>query len=190
MPCAADSEGCVALCDANGICEVLSPLSFANRLRVGFYFAVWFALSVGYSVTNKRVTNVLPMPWSVATATVVVGSVFVLALWLSGLRAPPKLSKHAILRSYLPIGTFHAIGHIAGTVGTAAGSVSFAQVVKAAGPVYACALSALVLRQAVSLRIWLSLLPIVGGVALATMKELSFAWAALLGVSPSAPRGQ
>ena len=97
-----------------------------------------------------------------------------------GLRSRPS-SRRRRSATFIPIGTFHAIGHIAGTVGTAAGSVSFAQVVKAAGPVYACALSALVLRQAVSLRVWLSLVPIVGGVALATMKELSFAWAALLG---------
>ena len=69
----------------------------------------------------------------------------------------------------------------AGTVGTAAGSVSFAQVVKAAGPVYAYVLSASILRQAVSIRTWASLVPIIFGVALATMKELSFAWAALLG---------
>ena len=185
VPCEADSEGCVAMCDEKGICEVLAPLGVAQRLRVGFYFAVWFLLSVGYSITNKRVTNVIDMPWSVATATVIVGGAFVSTLWATGLRKPPKLTKAAILKTFLPIGTFHAIGHIAGTVGTAAGSVSFAQVVKAAGPVYACALSATVLRQAVSRRVWMSLLPIIGGVAIATMKELSFAWAALLGAVAS-----
>ena len=108
------------------------------------------------------------------------GSVFVTALWKLGLRETPGLTRKQLL-GLLPIGTFHAIGHIAGTVGTAAGSVSFAQVVKAAGPVYACILSASVLRQAVSARVWMSLLPIIGGVALATMKELSFAWMALIG---------
>ena len=181
VPCSDDSDGCVALCDEEkGICETLAPLGMMMRLKVGLYFGIWFALSVGYSITNKRVTNVLPLPWSVATATVIVGAGFVSALWTTGLRSPPKLSAAAI-RAFIPIGTFHAIGHIAGTVGTAAGSVSFAQVVKAAGPVYACGLSALVLRQSVSLRVWMSLLPIIGGVALATMKELSFAWAALLG---------
>ena len=125
-------------------------------------------------------TNVLPLPWTVATATVLVGSIFVNGLWATGLRAPPKLSV-AALRTLLPIGAFHAIGHIAGTVGTAAGSVSFAQVVKAAGPVYACVLAATVLKERISQRVWLSLLPIISGVALATFKELSFTWLALGG---------
>ena len=129
---------------------------------------------------NKRVTNALPLPWLVATSTVLVGSVFVSLLWKTGLRETPQLSR-AQLWGLLPMGIFHAIGHAAGTLGTTYGSVSFAQVVKAAGPVYACALSAVVLRQAVSLRVWMSLLPIIGGVALATMKELSFAWGALIG---------
>ena len=41
-----------------------------------------------------------------------------------GVRTPPKLSRKAIWQTFLPIGTFHAIGHIAGTVGTAAGNSS------------------------------------------------------------------
>ena len=184
IQCDADENGCYALCSDEDGCSIAAPVGLTQRLKVGFYFAAWFLLSVGYSITNKRVTNVLPCPWSVATATVVVGSMFVNLLWLTGVRKPPKLPRSAYL-ALLPIGTFHAIGHIAGTVGTAAGSVSFAQVVKAAGPVYACVLSATVLRQAVSLRVWGSLVPIILGVALATLKELSFAWAALLGAVAS-----
>jgi len=145
-------------------CSIVGTVDQWDRLKITSYFGLWFLLSVGYSVTNKKVTNLLPLPYSVATATVLVGSVFVSILWATGLRRPPKLSA-AALRTLVPIGTFHAIGHIAGTVGTAAGSVSFAQVVKAAGPVYACILSAIVLKEKVSRRVWLSLVPIASGVA-------------------------
>lgn len=122
----------------------------------------------------------LVLPYCMSAATLLASLPLVLALWGSGIRAPPRLSA-AGWCALIPIGVCHAIGHIAGTVGTTFGSVSFAQVVKAAGPVYACLLSALVLREQVSRRVWLSLLPIVGGVGLATLTEASFAWAALLG---------
>lgn len=169
----------ISVCSPEDCIEMI-PASTVQRAKVGSYFGLWFALSVGYAVFNKRVTNALPLPWLVATSTVLVGSGFVSLLWMLGVRETPQLTATQ-LWGLLPIGTFHAIGHAAGTLGTTYGSVSFAQVVKAAGPVYACVLSAFVLRQAVSARVWLSLLPIVGGVALATLKELSFCWGALIG---------
>lgn len=158
-----------------------------SRCATTLYFALWYLLSIGHSVTGKQLTNALPLPWSVAAAQIVVGALFALCLWLTGLRAPPTGTLGGMARDlpmlarFLPIGAFHAIGHIAGIVGTSRGSVSFAQVVKSAGPIYACVLSSLVLKQAVSLRVWASLLPILGGVALATTSELTLAWAALFG---------
>lgn len=185
VPNAEIGSPAIALCEdsAQGepeLCTEVVPADTVHRAKVGSYFGLWFALSIGYAVCNKRVTNALPLPWLVATSTVLVGSAFVGALWGLGVRQVPKLTARQ-LWGLLPIGAFHAIGHAAGTLGTTYGSVSFAQIVKAAGPVYACVLSAAVLRQAVSARVWLSLLPIIGGVALATMKELSFAWGALIG---------
>ena len=50
---------------------------------------------------------------------------------------------------------------------------------------WACLLSGLLLRQGSSRRVWLSLLPIVGGVALASAQELSFVWAAFLASAAS-----
>ena len=67
-----------------------------------------------------------------------------------------------------------------GRYATAVGSVSFVQVVKSAGPFWASLLSVTLLRQSVSRRIWLSLLPVVGGVALASAKELNFVLAAFV----------
>ena len=156
-----------------------------QRLKIGLYFALWFVLSVGYSISNKKVNNLLGgCAFSVATSTVAVGSVFVSALWVTGLRSAPRVPL-AALRTLLPIGLCHALGHLLGTYSVAAGTVSFTQIVKAANPVYVCVLSTILLRQAVSLRVWLSLIPIVGGVALATVKELSFVWAALIAASAS-----
>ena len=45
------------------------------------------------------------------------GSVFVTALWKLGLRETPGLTRKQLL-GLLPIGTFHAIGHAAGTLRT------------------------------------------------------------------------
>ena len=187
QPCDVDYDGCWVLCDApsSSECSIVMSRGLARRLKIGALFAAWFALSVSYSITNKRILNRLPLPWLESTATVTVGSSIALFLWTSGLRRPPKLSRTVLLRTLFPIGTFHAIGHIAGTVGTCAGSVAFVQVVKAAGPVYACVLSTLVLHQRVSRKVWLSLVPIVVGVCLATLRELSFAWVALLGAVTS-----
>jgi solute carrier family 35 protein E1 len=56
--------------------------------------------------------------------------------------------------------------------------VSFVQIVKASEPVVACILSASLLGQVFSLPVYLSLLPIVGGVALSSFTELSFTWLA------------
>ena len=181
VPCTTDenADECVALC-TDEECTTIASVALLLRSKVGAYFGLWFFLSTCYSVTNKQLTNALPLPITVATATLAVGSLFVSLLWATKRRPAPKMTRGAVL-ALLPVGAFHAIGHAAGTYGTAAGSVAFAQVVKAAGPVYACVLSALVLRQPASRNVMLSLLPIVGGVALATVKELSFAWGALLG---------
>ena len=60
-----------------------------SRSATTLYFALWYLLSIGHSVTGKQLTNALPLPWSVAAAQIVVGAIFTLCLWLTGLRTPP-----------------------------------------------------------------------------------------------------
>ena len=73
--------------------------------------------------------------------------------------------------------TFEAI--FFGIVISGAGAVSFAHIVKASEPVVTCGLNALLLGQVLPLPVYLTLLPIIGGVAIASMKELSFTVLAL-----------
>jgi solute carrier family 35, member E1 len=63
--------------------------------------------------------------------------------------------------------------------------VSFAQTVKAAEPVFTCVLSYFVLGTVFRWQVYASLLPIVAGVSLASLKELSFTYKALYGAVTS-----
>ena len=86
----------------------------------------------------------------------------------------------------------HLGTHIGAVISLGAGAVSFTHIVKASEPVVSAALTAVCLGTYYSLPTYLSLLPIVGGVALASLKELSFTWlgfaAAMLSNVSSAAR--
>merc|ERR1719201_1032518 len=79
----------------------------------------------------------------------------------------------------------HALGHAGAVIALGAGAVSFAQTVKAAEPVFTCVLSYFVLGSVFKWPVYASLIPIVGGVSLASLKELSFTYKALWGALTS-----
>lgn len=60
-----------------------------------------------------------------------------------------------------------------------AGAVSFAQTVKAAEPVFTCIMSYLVLGTVFKWQVYASLFPIIAGVSIASLKELSFTYKSL-----------
>ena len=53
------------------------------------------------------------------------------------------------------------------------------QIVKAAEPAFAALLGVSIYGKSVSKAKWLALIPVIGGVCLASAKELDFAWSAL-----------
>merc|ERR1711892_1483916 len=64
-----------------------------------------------------------------------------------------------------------------------AGAVSFAMIVKAAEPAFAAIVGTLFYGKTISSTKWAMLVPVIGGVILASVKELDFAWAALITAS-------
>ena len=109
---------------------------------------------------------------------------YILLLWASGLRKAPKFNP-GWWKVLLPIGAAHALGHAGAVIALGAGAVSFAQTVKAAEPVFTCVLSYIVLGTVFKWQVYATLLPIIGGVSLASLKELSFTWKALYGAVTS-----
>merc|ERR1712087_488351 len=132
-------------------------------------------MGIGYNIYNKKALNALPMPYTMATLQLLVGIPYCFFLWMTGIRKAPKLSMDNI-KTLIPISLGHLGTHIGAVVSLGAGAVSFTHIVKASEPVVSAALSAALLGAVYSPITYLTLLPIVGGVALASLKELSFTW--------------
>lgn len=150
----------------------------AETLQVGSYFALWYLFNIGYNIYNKQALNAMSYPWTIATIQMATGIFYFVPMWLLGLRKAPKLSMDD-LKTLLPIALCHTGVHVGAVIALGAGAVSFAHIVKASEPVVTCGLNALLLGEILPLPVYLTLLPIIGGVAIASMKELSFTVLAL-----------
>ena len=106
-----------------------------------------------------------------AFTQLVVGAVWSVFCWGTGLRKTPILS-NADIKSLAPIGLYAACAHGGSVLAMGAGAVSFAQIVKAAEPVYVAILCLFIkpieIKSALS---YTMLATIVGGVGLACVKE-------------------
>lgn len=149
--------------------------SLAQTLTVMGYFTLWYALNVVYNIVNKKVLNVLPLPWIVSVVQLLVGGVWATSLWLLRLRAAPQLTGDEVKR-LAPIGLFHGAGQAATVLSLGAGAVSFTHIVKALEPFFSAMISAVVFRNILRPQVYATLIPVVGGVSLAVAKELSFSW--------------
>jgi solute carrier family 35 protein E1 len=166
--------------------------SMMETLKTGSFFALWYLFNIGYNIYNKKALNAMPLPWTLATVQLFAGIPYVALLWATGLRKAPKLSTDNV-KTLFPVAMGHLGTHIGAVISLGAGAVSFTHIIKASEPVVSAALSAVMLKAYYSPITYLTLLPIVGGVGLASLKELSFTWlgfaAAMLSNVSSALRG-
>lgn len=156
-----------------------------RTIRLGGLFFLWYVLNIGYNIGNKRVLNALPIPWTAATVELFFGFPYVALLWLSGLRKTPKLSKDNV-KTLSSQAFFLAATHVAGVISFGAGAISFTHILKATEPVWAALILAVGFKEFLPLPVYLSLVPIIGGVGLASMTELSFTWLAFIAGTVSA----
>lgn len=109
--------------------------------------------------------------WFVATAQLVVGIIWSLFLWGTGMRKAPNLTQDDLKKCF-PIGLFACLAHGGSVLASAVGAVSFAQIVKACEPAFAAVIGLIVPPVDIKpMLAYAMLLPIVGGVGLACVKE-------------------
>jgi len=147
------------------------------RLKVGFYFAAWYFLNVVYNILNKKVLNILPTPITIGTIQLGIGALYSILLWILRLRPTPKLNKAG--RSMTSrVGIYHSSGQLLSMISLSSGPVSFTHIVKALEPFFSACVSALVFGKWMKWQVYVTLLPVVGGVSYACFKERGFSYLA------------
>ncbi|CAM0957523.1 unnamed protein product [Alopecurus aequalis] len=96
-------------------------------------------------------------------------------MWLLNLHPKPRLSFQQYA-TILPLAIIHMMGNVFTNMSLGKVAVSFTHTIKAMEPFFSVLLSALFLGQIPSLLVVGSLVPVVGGVVLASMTEVSFNW--------------
>ncbi|XP_052191915.1 xylulose 5-phosphate/phosphate translocator, chloroplastic [Diospyros lotus] len=150
-----------------------------KTLQLAVVFGLWYFQNIVFNIYNKKVLNIFPFPWLLASFQLFVGSVWMFFLWSFRLQPYPKITKPFILALLGPA-LFHTIGHISACVSFSKVAVSFTHVIKSSEPVFSVVFLSF-LGDTYPLKVWLSILPIVLGCSLAAITEVSFNFQGLWG---------
>ena len=173
-------------------------------VRVLLYFALWYALNILYNITNKWALDEVrdyvsrnvasssegslnALPFTIGCLQFGVGAIYSCTLWISGLRLPIP---HVVelrnvvssiwiirgLRGTLRIAIYHTLGQLCTMICLSSNSIGYAHVIKAMEPFFSAVASRYIIGQMMDVRVYLSLLPVVGGVILACAGSDEFSW--------------
>ncbi|GJN16490.1 hypothetical protein PR202_gb03488 [Eleusine coracana subsp. coracana] len=125
---------------------------------------------------STQVLKVFPYPINITEIQFAVGSVVAVFMWITGILKRPKISGSQLL-AILPLAMVHTLGNLFTNMSLGKVAVSFTHTIKAMEPFFSVLLSAIFLGEMPTVWVVSSLVPIVGGVALASLTEASFNWA-------------
>jgi len=187
LPPASASQTNILLLSNKGRAGIDTTTGWLSTAYTALLICGWYFFNTIANVENKRTLNMVSLPCTVSAIQMLVSWVWFVTLWGTGIRKLPRLMSWEVFWvAIVPQALMHIGNHVTGQLSFAAGAVSFTHVVKANEPVFTALLSMVLLKQTFSIWTYLFLLPIIFGVALAALKELSFTWIGLWGAIFSA----
>ncbi|WOL17513.1 phosphoenolpyruvate/phosphate translocator 1, chloroplastic-like [Canna indica] len=150
-------------------CIYLCTVIFTSMYNItSFTIVFWLNL--------VQVLKVFHYPLTITLLQFTIGTSIVLFMWTTNLYKRPKVSASQ-LAAILPLAVVHTMGNLFTNMSLGKVAVSFTHTIKAMEPFFSVILSALFLGELPTIWVLMSLVPIVGGVALASLTEASFNWA-------------
>ncbi|KAJ1485347.1 hypothetical protein T484DRAFT_1793692 [Baffinella frigidus] len=140
---------------------------------LSFYLVAWYALNVQYNLYNKKILNIFPYPYTTALIQLASGLLYVIPVWTLGI-AGRKFPTGWKVGQMATLAAFHGGGHFATVMCLGAGSVAFANVVKAGEPICSVLMGVIMLGAYPKLLEVGALVPIIAGVMIASMAEPEF----------------
>ncbi|XVE67899.1 hypothetical protein DITRI_Ditri09bG0025000 [Diplodiscus trichospermus] len=155
--------------------ETKDSSGLAWTLQLGAMFAIWYLLNIYFNIFNKQVLKVYTFPATVTAFQSGCGTLMILVMWATNLYHRPKLTRSQ-LAAIIPLAVAHTLGNLLTNVSLGTVNVSFTHTIKAMEPFFTVFFSILFLGEWPTFWIVSSLIPVVGGVALASFTEASFNW--------------
>ncbi|XP_008230576.1 PREDICTED: phosphoenolpyruvate/phosphate translocator 2, chloroplastic isoform X2 [Prunus mume] len=155
--------------------EASNPRGMVKTLQLGALFGIWYLLNIYFNIYNKQVLKVYPFPATMTAFQFGCGTVMISLMWAFNLYPRPNITRSQ-LGAIVPLAVAHTMGNLLTNISLGKVAVSFTHTIKAMEPFFTVLFSALLLAERPTVWVVSSLVPIVGGVALASFTEASFNW--------------
>ncbi|KAJ9559731.1 hypothetical protein OSB04_004891 [Centaurea solstitialis] len=149
---------------------VVAKSKMAETAVLGLLFGIWYLFNIYFNIYNKQILQVFPNPVTLTAVQLAVGTAMIFFSWALNLHKWPNISR-AQLVAILPLAVMHTLGNLSTNMSLGKVSVSFTHTIKAMEPFFTVVLSNMFLGEIPTPWVVSSLVPIVGGVVLASLTE-------------------
>lgn len=146
----------------------------SRALKVLILCVLWYASSSASNVINKIVLNDFPFAVTVSLAQYITTLVLLVPLVRAWRLPKVSFSKHTLKWTILPLSFGKFFSLAASHFSISKVPVSFAHTIKASMPIFVLLLGRIIWKEKQPVKIYFSVIPIVIGIAMATISELNF----------------